>query len=145
VSQVDFYILHGMTSALRLRFICRLSEKIWRQGQRLYIHAESETQARQLDNLLWTFRLDSFVPHELWLPDQVLSSPIQIGYDVRRHPSIPLLLNTTLHFPVFIEECERVLEPIEDTPVARELARERYRRYRTLNWDIRTHDISNVP
>jgi DNA polymerase III subunit chi len=142
VSQVDFYILHGSTGTARLRFICRLSEKIWRQGQQLYLYAESETQARQLDNLLWTFRVDSFVPHELWLPTQEASSPIQIGYDVRQHPAIPLLLNATSHWPAFTEDYERVLEPIEDTPLARELARERYRHYQALRWEIRTHDMT---
>lgn len=66
--RVDFYVLAGPKPAARLRFACRLAEKAYRLDHRVHLQTGSAAEAEQLDELLWTFRQGSFVPHELAPP-----------------------------------------------------------------------------
>ncbi|MEZ5578324.1 MAG: DNA polymerase III subunit chi [Candidatus Competibacteraceae bacterium] len=43
---------------------CRLADKAYGLGHTVYLFTASEARAAALDDLLWTFRQDSFVPHE---------------------------------------------------------------------------------
>jgi DNA polymerase-3 subunit chi len=142
VLQVDFYILHGCVGPARNRFVCRLLEKIWQQKQAAYLYTQSETEARQLDNLLWTFRLESFIPHALWWPGQAATAPILLGHDPQHCPTVPLLLNLSANVPVFFKQFERILELVEDNEAARGRARHRYRLYRDAGHHLVTHEIS---
>ncbi|WP_348815295.1 DNA polymerase III subunit chi [Halomonas sp. H10-59] len=65
MTKIDFYILPDTTLEARLAFACRLTETIARKGYRLYLYAEDEAMARELDQRLWDFRPDAFVPHAL--------------------------------------------------------------------------------
>ena len=57
---------------------CEIAEKNYAQGRRLQIVAVDQKQAERLDDLLWTFKPDSFVPHGLWLgyPDEPAESVV---------------------------------------------------------------------
>jgi DNA polymerase-3 subunit chi len=45
---------------------CEIAEHTYAQGERLQIIALDEEQAVRLDDLLWTYKPDTFVPHGLW-------------------------------------------------------------------------------
>ena len=42
---------------------CQIAERTYLRGDRLHIMAADQRQAARFDDLLWTFRPDSFVPH----------------------------------------------------------------------------------
>ena len=65
MTQVDFYILPETTSDARWLFACRLVDKVQRMGMRVLVAMESEADARAFDELLWTFKPESFMPHQL--------------------------------------------------------------------------------
>jgi DNA polymerase-3 subunit chi len=65
VTQVDFYILRGEAAEARLRTACRLAAKAVQLDQHVFIRALNEGEARQLDELLWTFSESSFLPHRV--------------------------------------------------------------------------------
>ena len=62
MTKVDFYLL-GEGADSRERIACRLAEKAWRLGNRVYVLAPDQAAAQALDELLWTFSQGSFVPH----------------------------------------------------------------------------------
>jgi DNA polymerase-3 subunit chi len=45
---------------------CEIAQHTYAQGDRLQIIAVDEEQAARLDDLLWTYKTDTFVPHGLW-------------------------------------------------------------------------------
>ena len=45
---------------------CEIAERIYAQGGRVQIVAVDQEQVARLDDLLWTFKPGSFVPHGLW-------------------------------------------------------------------------------
>lgn len=139
--QVDFYILHDTQTLLdRDRFVCRLTDKVWHQGYHLYIHTGGIAQAKVLDDLLWTFRQESFLPHDI-SSEASSMAPIQIGYLEQHFKRLDVLVNLTDTVPNFFEQCQRIVEIVMDVPQARETGRQRYRFYKDRGHVLNIHDI----
>ena len=64
--EASFYILPSQSLSDRFLFACKLIEKAYRCGQYCYVVTDSLQQSQQLDNLLWTFRKNSFIPHQIF-------------------------------------------------------------------------------
>lgn len=62
MSKVDFYILPTDSLSARLDFACKLCEKAWRLGHRVYLHCQDAEQRDELDLRLWRFKGEAFVP-----------------------------------------------------------------------------------
>ncbi|MEE8343080.1 MAG: DNA polymerase III subunit chi, partial [Gammaproteobacteria bacterium] len=73
MTRVDFYILPGKEPNGRQLLACRLADKAYQLGRKVYIHTDSHAQTEQVDKLLWTFRQNSFVPHAVM--DQAGNEP----------------------------------------------------------------------
>jgi len=57
-------VLFVETTASRMEVrACEIAEGLYAKGGSLLIIAEDDKQAERLDDLLWTFKPDSFVPH----------------------------------------------------------------------------------
>ncbi len=65
MSKVDFYILPTDSLSARLDFACKLCEKAWRLGHQVYLHCQDAEQRSELDQRLWRFKGEAFVPHDL--------------------------------------------------------------------------------
>src|SRR5690242_14427600 len=76
--QVDFYHL---TAAPIERVLPRVAERVLADGGRLLIVAEAPRLAA-LDKLLWTWRADSFLPHECAGGERDAGQPILLSADV---------------------------------------------------------------
>ena len=63
LTKVDFYILPSAEPSARLDFACKLTEKAWRLGHRVYLHCSDAAQRQDLNERLWRFKGESFVPH----------------------------------------------------------------------------------
>ena len=92
MTEVDFYILNNDDALQRARFACRLADKAYKLGHRVYIHTESAQQTNQLDDLLWTFQQNSFVPHCVFDGDD-RHTPVQLGHDAEPDASHAVLIN----------------------------------------------------
>jgi len=145
LSRVDFYILAAADAAARLRFACRLTEKAYHLKNRVHVHTASAASAVAIDELLWTFRQGSFVPHEITHAGQPVQSPVTIGHGTDRPPAADLLVNLSTELPEFSTDYPRVAEIVEDSPQALELGRERFRRYKESGRETVTHNIGSAP
>lgn len=148
--QVDFYILKGRTTLKeKTLFVCQLIEKVFLKGLNIYVFAASETDARLLDGLLWTFKQDSFLPHDLYPDVPHSSAPIRISYaphallEEYNEREIGLTINLTNEVLPFFEHCHRIAEIVEDTEEARTAGRNRYRYYRLVACQpLNSHEIA---
>ena len=66
MTEVDFYILGDAGDEPALRTACRLTQKAWDEGLRVYVLLRTDDEATRMDDMLWTFQQDSFLPHERW-------------------------------------------------------------------------------
>jgi DNA polymerase-3 subunit chi len=139
--RIDFYVLPGQELNGRLSLACRLAEKAYGLGYRVYLHAASPEQARQLDDRLWTFRQGSFVPHTLCPPAEGDASPVLIGSEETPPPAAGVLINLSDTVPAFFERYERVAELVDQQPSVLAKSRERFRFYRNQGYEPVSHRL----
>ena len=139
MTQVDFYIL--AQSQQRALFACRLAEKIYHLGKRVYIHTGDENNCRMLDDLLWTFQSGSFVPHECYQDDRPASSPVLIGHQLQPNVDADVLINISDDLPMFYTRFARVAEIVDNQDDIKLKARDRFRLYREQGCTMLSHPI----
>ena len=138
--QVDFYVRPDAGPDALERFACRLAEIAWRRGHRVFVLAPSDTAARRLDDLLWTFRDESFVPHRrLGGGDPPVSEPVVVGTPGEWSGPLDVLLNLTPEVPGEAARAGRIAEIVPAGGAGRDAGRQRFREYRKRGYEIRTH------
>jgi DNA polymerase-3 subunit chi len=123
----------------RLTVAARLADKAWQQGHRVFINATDERQARELDELLWSYRPASFLPHALLGQEQ--HEPVVIGWgqDPRTHDDF--LINLQLDIAPFFSRFHRVAEVVTQDPASLEALRAAWRFYRDRGYQLEKHDL----
>lgn len=139
MTKVDFYVLPETTSEDRWLFACKLAEKVQRMGMRVLITVDSETDARRLDELLWTFKPESFVPHQLI--DGGKPAPVEITFTEQIGDHQGLLLNLSNTVPGWFSRFERVSEVVIQEPHILATSRERYSFYKSRGYPIETRKL----
>ncbi len=139
--RVDFYVLADASPDAVALTACRLVEKAYGMGHCVYLHLESEERALALDRLLWTFRQNSFVPHELCGSRDAEGVPVVLGFKDDPQVEPEVLVNLAPSVPSFYERFQRVAEVVATDPEARVRARERYRVYADRGCPITTHRV----
>lgn len=142
--RIDFYILNTGDLTTRLEFACRLAEKAYKNRHRLYIHTEHEQDAHQMDELLWTYRDESFLPHNLYGEGPEEAPPIQIGFGIVPEKQRDILMNLSNQVPTFYKNFNRVLELVANDSNHQAKAREHFKMYRAAGYEISTHKLQTI-
>jgi DNA polymerase-3 subunit chi len=142
MTRVDFYLSRDDKPDSQMRLACRLAEKAWKLGHSIYIHLADANDGKALDDLMWTFRDGSFVPHGHINDTASATDPVLIGWQAEppddRHD---VLINLSGEVPAFFSRFQRVAEIVSGAETAKTRARERYRFYRDRGYDLTTHDL----
>jgi DNA polymerase III subunit chi len=157
---VSFYILASESLQERYLFACRLIEKAYRSGHFCYVLTDNAEQSQKMDDLLWTFRAGSFIPHQLYtgeLPDiarddvHAASSPgasaaiekvILIGsLDAPEHWQ-KTIINLSSTCPHASDQTERILEILDNSEATKVSGRQRYRHYQQSGINVTIHKIN---
>jgi DNA polymerase-3 subunit chi len=142
MARVDFYILTQAGQHSRQSFACRLAEKAYRLDNTVHIHAASRSDAERLDELLWTFRDGSFVPHQCLAKSAAgLESPVTIGCDDAQVEARDLLINLCDEIPAFAGAFPRVAELVTSDDDCKQLSRKRFAAYRDQGHSLETHKV----
>jgi len=142
MARVDFYILQASGEFARQQFACRLAEKAYKLDNRVHIHVSGPDSASRMDDLLWTFRDGSFVPHCLRdARDGTEDSPVVIGSQADGIAARDLLINLDDEIPSFAGSFPRVAEVVTSDENCRLLSRKRYATYRDQGHTINTHKL----
>ena len=142
MAEVSFYILSSALLLERYLFACKLIEKAYRNGQFCYILTDSDEQSQLLDDLLWTFRAGSFIPHEIYTGQAPSSDKvILIGSVKAPEHSQGLLFNLSSKYPEDISNTKRILEILDNCEVTKVAARKRYRQYQQAGMSVTTHNM----
>ena len=143
-TRVDFYLLKSPRLDGKLHLVCRLADKAFRLGNRVYIQTTDHNDAQQLDSLLWTFAQGSFVPHTVLAGDTegLDAFPVVIGAEPPPAIFNDVLVSLTSEAPTYFSRFKRVVEAVADDENDRIMARERFRYYRDQGAQLETHDIT---
>jgi DNA polymerase-3 subunit chi len=142
MARVDFYILKQEGPQSRNTFACRLAEKAYRLDNTVHIHTLNRDDAARIDDLLWTFRDGSFLPHELLgKRDAARLAPITIGSGDDPVEPRDLLINLCDAIPPFAESFPRVAELVSSDEPSKQESRKRFAFYRDKGHTLETHDV----
>ena len=141
--RIDFYIIQSQSKQVQssLHFTCRLAEKVYNLNQRSFIFTESAAQSTQLDDLLWTFRKASFIPHEIFKENHAQLPPVIISHALADSMNKDLIINLASLVPDIYPQYKRMAEIIGTLEADRQLARQRYRYYREQGHELKSHEV----
>lgn len=140
MAKADFYILNNHDHGARLSFLARLVEKATKLGHRIYIHTNSSQQATEIDDYLWSYKIESFLPHNL-SNNRDISAPVTIGHSKTCEHHNDLLINLASELPGFYKNFDRIAEiVIQDDIILKEL-RSHYRQIKGDGTEALIHDF----
>jgi len=144
MARVDFYILENADAQARLKLACRLAEKAWLQSQKVLLLTPGSADAQALDEMLWTFRDRSFVPHEIYSPDRPPRASVLISDSAQIPAEVDVLINLRDEVPEGFERFSRIVEPVDGDPARRQSGRDRYRFYRERGLAPDSHQVGGA-
>ncbi len=161
MTKIDFYITSIVDSNDYLNFACRLTEKAFRKQHNVYLHTESKEVMQSLDDMMWTFRPNSFLPHGNELSSHIDSdhhstsnqannqsdealvgrAEVMLGFSGNPGKHHDILINLTSGTPKFFSRFSRVAEVVSANEAAKVKSRERYKFYRDRGYPIEVHNL----
>jgi DNA polymerase III subunit chi len=141
MTRIDFYVLADGASGDRLTLACRIAERAYGDGRRVLIHCPDAALARRLDQLLWTWREESFVPHGLVGETNAALTPVLISRDGEPAAEDQVLINLSPEVPEFFARFERLCEPLDQDPAILKAGRSRWKYYRDCGYDVNHHEV----
>lgn len=138
--RADFYLIAKPRFREQpLLLVCELAKRAFAAQQPTLILARDHAQAEALDELLWAFDEDAFIPHQLAGDDDDADTAVLIvppGVDT---PDRPLVIN--LRETCAAGDCQRVLEVVAADPDERDGSRERWREYQRRGFELHKNDM----
>ena len=122
-----------------LLLVCELAKRAFETGQRTLVLARSFDQAEQLDEKLWEFDADAFIPHQIAGDDDDAITPVLIVTPGTKAADRTLVINLR-------DECapglfERVLEVVPADEDQRLGSRKRWATYKAAGLEVAKHDM----
>ncbi len=147
--QVDFFVEDQAGPALLLRSLCRVVDRLWQQGPtRALVRVNDEAMLARLDDELWTFRDDAFIPHARHTGEDAPASPVILTVLGPEHfPSTfdmpDVFIDATALTPAdtCAERFARIAVVLDGEGTRREAGRERFREWRRLGLTPKTHPL----
>ena len=140
MSRADFYLIDKPRFREQpLLLVCELAKRAFATQQPALILARDHAQAEAIDELLWAFDEDAFIPPQLAGDDDDADTAVLIVPPGVETPDRPLLINLRETCPD--GRCERVLEVVAADPAERDGSRVRWREYQRRGFELHKNDM----
>lgn len=130
MKQADFYLLSIDKPASRWKLACQLTEKAYLEGHRVFILCQNKEDAYHVDECLWSFRPQSFIPHNLQGEGPLPPPAVQIGFGPEPRGFSDILLNLSLTVPEYFNRFDRIITVVNGNENDKRFARDHYRFYK---------------
>lgn len=126
---------------------CKIIARAYREGFRVFINTNNTEETKTLDDLLWTFSDESFIPHSLANDATTAEAPnllVQIG-----ETNPPLESDIVIHFheaaPHRFNQLKRLIEIVPvDNEAWSATAREHYKALKQAGITPQVHDLTKT-
>lgn len=141
VPRADFYLIQKPRFREEpLRLVCELARKAYDANLWTLVLARDGAQAEALDELLWAFDDDAYIPHQIaGTDDEDELTPVLIaapGTDIALRPLVINLRDAPVEGAF-----ERVLEVVPADESARGPLRERWKQYQARGLEVKKYDM----
>jgi DNA polymerase-3 subunit chi len=138
--RADFYLIDKPRFREQpLLLVCELAKRAYASQQPTLVLARDFEQAEAIDELMWAFDEDAFIPHQLAGDDDDANTAVLIVPPDVDTADRPLVINLR-------EQCapgqyQRVLEVVAADPAERDGSRLRWREYQRQGFEVSKHDM----
>jgi DNA polymerase-3 subunit chi len=132
MTRIDFYQLDPGRHRYD-QVVCRLCQKAYDNQKLTLLLTQDAQQSQLLDNKLWTFVDDSFVPHDSEESTDYVT-PILIHDNPDPAGERQLLINLSASVPTYFAQFERVIELVTEENKAQ--ARAHYSYYKERGYPL---------
>ena len=122
---------------------CLQAAFYYRQKQRVFVFTDNQDSSHIIDELLWSFDPESFVPHNLIGEGPKGGAPVEIGHSPSRSRR-PVLINLASQVPNFAGNYQTIIDFVPSDEALKQLARDRFRHYKQLGFIVETQQASEI-
>lgn len=139
--QADFYLIGNRKRYVEqpLLVVCKLVQKAIAGGQPVLVLVRDRAQAEELDDLLWSFEPEAFLPHQIAGGEDDGEVEVLVVPPNCNVPNRPVIIN--LRDEPVEGEFLRVLEVVPAAEDARSGSRSRWRAYRERGLALSSHKL----
>jgi DNA polymerase III subunit chi len=137
MTQIDFHILQDSSVTARWLYTCRFIEKVERLGHSILVVVDTQEEAQELDDLLWSFKPESFIAHQIIGGDEEAKVEITFTANAGEHHDV--LINLSSQIPEYFSRFARTVEIVIQAPTILENTREHYKFYKQRGYPISQH------
>ena len=137
MTQIDFHILQDTSVEARWLYVCRFIEKVERLGHSILVVVDTQEEAQELDDLLWSFKPESFIAHQIIGGDE--EAKVEITYTANAGEHHDVLINLSSQIPEYFSRFARAAEIVIQEPKILENTREHYKFYKQRGYPITQH------
>lgn len=130
-TQATFHIMPECSENALFHYACLLAAQHYRQNQRVYIYTNDQQQSHDIDELLWSFDADSFVPHNLIGEGPRQGAMVEIGWQPPKGRR-PILINLTSTVPNFAGQFSHIIDFVPNNEAQKIQARTRWTEFKQL-------------
>ena len=150
-TQVMFYLLPDedkddaseKTASAVHYHACLQASYFYRQNQRVFIYTQDQQNAEQIDELLWAFDSDSFVPHNLSGEGPKQGAAVEISHQAPRGRR-PVLINLSSTVPDFASQFQLIVDFVPSDETLKQLARERFKICRQRGFQVDNQAVAET-
>ena len=140
MARADFYLIQkDRFREEPLLLVCELARKAHDANLWTLVLARDDEQAQRLDELLWEFDADAYIPHQLAGDEEDELTPVLIATPDADTPMRALVIN--LRDEPVDGSFDRVLEVVPADDSARGPLRERWKQYQSRGLELKKYDM----
>ncbi len=142
MTRIDFYVLSNSDLNAQQHFACRLAEKAVKQGNKVLIATEDAQQSQHMNDYLWQFQPESFVPHSQVGAGESNDVPVVIAHEGDDNLHHDLLINLRKSTPEQFSRFKRLAEIVIQDKTILNASRQSYQFYKSRGYPVNTHKIN---
>ena len=140
MKKVDFFIPKFGDPKTEEILACQIFEIAFKKLFNISIVFDNEFDLNHYNELLWTFKNTSFVPHSIGTDHSIHSDFGKIETDQVKQ----IMINKSKKIPQRKDDMLLIIESAGTNDEARHLAREKFKLYKDENFSISTHDFEHL-
>jgi DNA polymerase-3 subunit chi len=115
-----------------MRVVCDITEKEYELGNKVVIYVSDEKEGKNLDNMLWSWKQSTFIPHNYSESlDSASKDPVIISTNISDNINYNTLILVQPTEPDICKTYNRIIDFAEKyNPTKLETDRKRYKLYR---------------
>ena len=124
-------------------YACVLAADLYRQKRKVHLLTADQDSAHQIDEWLWQFEPQRFIPHNLPGEGPAYGTPVEISWEAS-HKSGLCWVNTCPQIPSYLTNGKKIKEWHDFVPAdeaGKVSARERYKKLKQLGFELSTSPI----